>query len=222
MSYIDIHTHTTNSVEEQIAIRNVFPDQAFYGGNTQQPYFSVGLHPWYINPDSMLAELEIVKILAAHPFCLAIGETGLDKLTQTSFELQKEVFVKHLEIACGFSKPVIIHCVRAFPEILQLYEPFAGKVKLIFHGFNNSSQIVKQLMNHGCYLSFGKALLNPESNACKLFPEIPDNRFFLETDEADISIDDVYRKAAKLKNLTLEKLQIIIIENFENCFGNVV
>lgn len=218
MPYIDLHTHAAIPEKDVIAIRNVFPKQAETAGNADHPYFSVGLHPWYINPDIMLAEMDVVKTLATHPFCLAIGECGLDKLTQTPFDLQKEIFAEHLEIACEVSKPLIIHCVKAFQEILQLHKPFAGKVQLIFHGFNNNHQIMKQLLDRGCFLSFGKALLNPGSNASKLFPEIPDDRFFLETDVSDLSIKDVYFRAATLKNVTVESIMSRVEMNANLCF----
>lgn len=219
MPYIDLHTHSTEIEEDVVSIRNIFPNQAQFVQNNDHLYFSVGLHPWHINPSSMLDEMEEVKTLSNRHLCLAIGETGVDRLTQTHYEIQKRVFEKHLEIAFEVSKPVIVHSVRAFQEILQLHKPFAGKVKLIFHGFNNNRQIMKHLLERGCFLSFGKALLNPDSNASKLFAEIPDNRFFLESDDSGLSIKDIYFRAATLKNVTLETLKMLVETNASICFN---
>jgi len=177
------------------------------------------LHPWYIRQESLFQDIGKVEKLAALPNCVAIGETGLDKNITVPLDLQKAVFRTHLEIAHEVSKPVIIHCVRAFQEILQVHKPFTGKVNLIFHGFNNNQQIANEFLKKGCFLSFGKALLNPASNASKIFSNVQENQLFLETDDAEISIAEVYRKAALLKNISEDAMKEIVLRNFENCFG---
>jgi TatD DNase family protein len=62
-------------------------------------------------------------------------------------------------------------------------------------------------------------LFKEESKAFKSFLKLPLENIFLETDDADISIDEVYEKAARLKNIALEQLQVQIELNYESCFG---
>lgn len=219
MSFINIHSHTDFPEKDVTTIRNIFPGDDFVVDLSKNCYFSIGLHPWNIKADTLISDIEIVKNFAENPNCLAVGETGLDRIIKIQVEIQKEVYLKHLEIARELSKPVIIHCVRAFSEIIQLHQPFAGKVKLIFHGFNNNWQIANELLEKECFLSFGKALLNPASNAAKIFSNIPENQLFLETDDAEISISEVYHKAALLKNISEDAMKEIVLRNFENCFG---
>jgi len=219
LSFINIHTHKSVSQDDETIIENLFPDKEPLTGFPVSSFFSIGLHPWYIRTDSFLQDIEKVEKLAVMPNCIAVGETGLDRNITVPLDLQKDVFRTHLKIAHEVLKPVIIHCVRAFQEILQVHKPFAGKVKLIFHGFNNSRQIANDLLIKGHYMSFGKALLNPVSNASKLFPEIPNDMFFLETDDSEISISTIYQKAAALKNFSMDEMKELVLQNFENCFG---
>ena len=73
------------------------------------------------------------------------------------------------------------------------------------------------LINNGCYLSFGKYLLrNPELES--VFKSIPNDRFFLETDTVAETIDQVYALAAKYKKGTIEELQLQINNNFNKVF----
>ncbi len=88
---------------------------------------------------------------------------------------------------------------------------------IIIHGFSKKEQLAKQLLNNGFYLSFGKNLLrNPELE--NVFVNIPENRFFLETDMVEEGIREVYALAAKYKKISIEALQQLISENVKTVF----
>jgi TatD DNase family protein len=90
-------------------------------------------------------------------------------------------------------------------------------VPMIIHGFSKNSQIADQLIKEGFYLSFGKYLLrNPELKT--VFVQIPDDRFFLETDTIEETIEQVYNVAAEYKNININELQEIISSNFGAIF----
>ena len=90
-------------------------------------------------------------------------------------------------------------------------------VPMIIHGFSKNEQVAKQLIDHGFYLSFGKYLLrNPDLEA--VFKSIPNNKFFLETDTIEETLEEVYTLAAKYKNITIEDLIEIINANFKTVF----
>jgi TatD DNase family protein len=177
-------------------------------------YYSIGIHPWYIDTQAVANELEIITNALQDKNCLALGECGLDKLTTTNFELQKEVFIKQLVLAKKYNKPVIIHCVKAFDELLIIKKQFPNIV-MIIHGFSKSNALAKQLQKHGFYLSFGKHILkHPE-----ILKDLTIAKIFLETDDAAIRIDTIYDKVSKVLNISKKQLEKQLTENFKNIFN---
>lgn len=205
--YIDIHSHKMPLLANQIAI---------YNANLEMPnkaiIFSSGIHPWYINERNLSKHLQLLDVLLKEKACIALGECGLDSLIEIPLALQIQVFEKQLEINLSYSKPVIIHCVKAFDAFLNITQPF--DFHYIIHGFNKSEQLALQLLNRGFYLSFGKALLNNEK-VQETFKKIPLDCIFLETDDADIAIEQIYLKAASIKQITSETLKERINLNFK-------
>ena len=151
--------------------------------------------------------------------CLAIGECGLDKLSKVDFELQEEVFIEQIKIANHIQKPLIVHCVKAFNELINCLNLNDNTVPVIVHGFNNNENIARILVNQGVYFSFGKALLGYESNAAKAIKNVGRKNFFLETDDADISIKYIYKKASELLGIDEEIIKQQLQGNFEKVFN---
>jgi len=88
---------------------------------------------------------------------------------------------------------------------------------MIINGFSKNKQVAKELIDNGFYISFGKYLLqNPELET--VFVNIPNDRFFLETDTVEKSIEEVYALAAKYKKWSVEELQQQIKSNFAAVF----
>jgi TatD DNase family protein len=188
-------------------------------GNPDKPrHYSYGLHPWHIEKENYHEQLRHLKVVAHEKRCLAIGECGLDKLSQVDFALQQEVFVEQIKIANDIGKPLIIHCVKAFNELINCLNLNNNQVPVIVHGFNNNENIARILVNEGMYFSFGKALLGYESNAAKAIKNVGRKRFFLETDDADISIKYIYKKATDLLGIDEEIIRQQLQSNFETVF----
>jgi TatD DNase family protein len=182
------------------------------------PYFSVGIHPWHLKETNLDAELSIVEKQLQNPKCLALGECGLDKRIEISLDLQIEVFKKQLLLAQQYSKPVIIHYVAAFQEIIEIKKELQISVPMVIHGFSKNIQTAKSLTDNGFYISFGKYLIqNPDLK--KVFTEIPNDKFFLETDTIQNGIAAVYELAAKYKNISELELHQIIDQNFQKVFN---
>ncbi|MCW3075650.1 MAG: TatD-related deoxyribonuclease [Bacteroidetes bacterium] len=181
-------------------------------------YYSYGLHPWYIDEFTYEDYLRKLEIIADEKRCIAIGECGLDKLSKVNFALQEKAFVEQIRIANHYKKPMIIHCVKAFNELVNCLNLNNNEVPVIIHGFNNNENIAKVLLNHGFYFSFGKALLGYESNAEKALKNIGRKNFFLETDDADISIKYIYKKATEILGVDEEILKQQVQSNFETIF----
>ena len=189
-------------------------------GSSDKPnHYSYGIHPWYIEKETYEDQLRELKIMVHEKRCLAIGECGLDKLSKVDFELQEEVFIEQIKIANHIQKPLIVHCVKAFNELINCLNLNDNAVPVIVHGFNNNENIARILVNQGVYFSFGKALLGYESNAAKAIKNVGRKNFFLETDDADISIKYIYKKASELLGIDEEIIKQQLQGNFEKVFN---
>lgn len=177
-----------------------------------EDFFSVGIHPKDINEDWQYT-FENVKIQSKNPKCLTLGECGLDGLINVDLKIQKEVFLKHIEWANYIKKPITIHCVKRFSELIQFVK--LAHVPLIIHGFNKKRTVFDEMVKHGFYLSFGKALLHNVSLQ-NTFYDCPLERFFLESDDSDVDIQLIYQKAAEIKGLSLEVIEYQIRKNLDN------
>lgn len=162
--------------------------------------------------------LDFISKTAHKDNILAIGECGLDRFKGADLAIQKEIFQYHARLANNTNKPLIIHCVKAYPEILEIYKKLKPTNPWLIHGFNQNKQIAEELIKHGIYLSFGSSLLNNSSNASKIFSKIPKEYIFVETDESNIDIKEIYTKAAELRNISLVELSKIINSNYKRCF----
>jgi TatD DNase family protein len=96
---------------------------------------------------------------------------------------------------------------------LKLKTDLQVTVPIVIHGFSKNQQVAKQLLDAGFYLSFGKYLLrNPELEA--VFKFVPNEKFLLETDTCEETIESVYALAARYKELTLEEMQQVGSKKF--------
>ena len=215
MKWINIHTHSSTEKQSVLEVVNQYPSSFL----TTENYFSIGIHPWYIQEESWREELQIIEEKIQLKNCLAIGECGLDKRRETPLVLQISVFEAQLLLAEKHQIPVIIHCVAAFQELIALKKKLQITVPMVIHGFSKNELLAQQLLGQGFYISFGKYLIkNPD--LATVFKSIPNNRFFLETDTIEEGIEQVYALAAKYKNIDVVSLQQIVTQNFNIVFKN--
>ncbi|MGX7666222.1 TatD family hydrolase [Flavobacterium pedocola] len=207
----NIHTHKYSNQEDVLEIVNQYPNEF----DASVKYFSIGIHPWYIDLDKVDEHLHSIENKLQQRNCLALGECGLDKRIEMPLDIQTEVFEKQLQLAVQYQKAVILHCVSAYQEVIEIKKRLKIEVPMVIHGFSKNWQVAKSLLDNGFYLSFGKYLLrNPE--LASVFEQVPNDRFFLETDTIEESIHDVYIKAASIKNIDVEQ---IIEDNFKLVFN---
>lgn len=209
--YYNIHTHTFSNNNEIVELVNQYPNEV----DTKLPNFTVGIHPWYLNENTFLDDLNVIENEIQHPNFKAVGECGLDKRIETSIEIQKKILIPQLLLAEKYKKPVILHCVAAYQEIIEIKKELKLTVPMVIHGFSKNDQVAESLIKNGFYLSFGKYLLqNPELG--NVLKTIPLNQLFLETDMIDQTIFEVYSKAERVLNRNLEP---IIEENYKRVFN---
>jgi TatD DNase family protein len=213
MQYFNLHTHKYTNQTGVLELVNQYPQEF----DVNIPFYSIGIHPLFIDENRLEKDFQVLDLKLALPECLAVGECGLDKHSETSFEVQLSVFERQLVLAEKYKKPVVIHCVAAFQELIAIKKRLKITVPILIHGFSKKEQLAKQLIDAGFYLSFGKSLLeNPALES--VFKSIPNDRFFLETDTVNEGIQDVYALAAKYKNSDIEYLQHLIEVNYKTVF----
>ncbi|WP_431241654.1 TatD family hydrolase [Flavobacterium sp. P21] len=215
MEYFNFHTHQFTNQSNVLELVNQYPHEF----DASIPFYSIGIHPWYISEERLEADLKIIEEKLQAKNCLAIGECGLDKRIEQPFEIQISVFEKQLALAEKYRKPVVIHCVVAFQEVIEIKKKLKISVPMIIHGFSKNSQLANQLIVAGFYISFGKYLLrNPELKS--VFQNVPNDKFLLETDTIEEGIQQVYDLATEYKVLDLKELQEIISSNYKRVFEN--
>jgi TatD DNase family protein len=143
---------------------------------------------------------------------VAIGECGLDKLKGPSMELQKVVFKVQMAMAEEHGLPLVIHCVKASNELVQFKRQTHPDQPWIIHGFRGKEALVKEFIQHGFYLSFGACY---QEEALR---SVPVERLFIETDESELSIEDIYLRVAQSRGMDLKELTESIKKNVERVF----
>jgi len=212
--FINLHTHKFSNLSDVIEVVNQYP----WEFDASIPNYSIGIHPWYIDENRLESDLEIIKEKLQLSECLALGECGLDKRIEIPLELQFSVFKKQLEMVKQTNKPIVLHCVAAYDEVIAIKKEMKIENPMIIHGFSKNEQVAKSLLNNGFYLSFGKYLLrNPDLE--KVFTFAPENQILLETDTIEESIYEVYKKAASIKGISIEEMKAIIFNNFSRIFS---
>ncbi|WP_430613829.1 TatD family hydrolase [Flavobacterium sp. JP2137] len=211
---INLHTHRASNDRTTLDIVNQYPGD-FDGA---LPFYSIGIHPWYIVEESLESHLAVIDRQLQSDRCLALGECGLDKRIAMPMDIQIAVFERQLALAEQHQKPVIIHCVSAFQELLAVRKRLNISVPFVIHGFSKNLPIMRQLLQAGCYLSFGKYLLRNDKLAT-VFMEVPHDRFFLETDTMEETLEEVYQKAAAIKGLEVKEIEQYIENTALLVFG---
>jgi TatD DNase family protein len=215
--YIDIHSHHQANVEGIYRIYNLFISDI----RDRIPEFplSLSLHPWHLEAyKDVDGALNILKRYSKNENVLAIGEVGLDKIILTSIDEQIRIFTLLAEWAEKMNKPMIIHCVKAYNELLEIRKKTGAKQPWVIHGFNSKAGVVKDLVRHGFYLSVGEKLLRDYEKAKSVIMAIPLSNIFIETDDDDLSLEAIYDQVAEIKGLSKKELKEYILGNFLNVF----
>lgn len=170
-------------------------------------YLSVGLHPWQVN-SQWEKYAACLRQISKNSQVIAIGEAGLDKSQGGIWNDQLQAFEFQALLAEERKLPLIIHCVKSMQEIIAFKKKLQPTQPWIIHGFRGKPTQAQQLWKLGFYLSLG------EHCPSDTLQSIPSQALFLETDESTIPIEELYRKAATLRNVSMEELIQQININF--------
>lgn len=194
----DIHTHK-NSGKNCIRNLNFAEAETQLAAPGSDGYFSVGIHPYdagTFTPE----KFSTVQQWASDARLLMIGECGLDKNADVSIEQQLYVLEQHISLSESARRPLIIHCVGYFNELLFIKKSRKPTQLWIIHGFRGKPQMASQLLQAGFSLSFGE-YFNPDSVRITPF-----SKLFAETDESNLFISDIYNRLAKVKGCLITDL----------------
>lgn len=220
--FIDIHTHLCNRDEETIAVHNMNPELEVKNLSGRN-FFSAGLHPWYIKlPEENNMLLLLVKEKTKTDHVIFVGEAGLDKRCATDFEEQKRVFEVQAVTAEENNRPMIIHCIRAYNEILKIYKKLNSKMTWIFHAYNGNIEMTRQLVTENFMFSFGEYLFLPGTKAIESFKFLPINKIFFETDESLDNVKNMYKQGATIKNISDKELKKAVWDNFNRTVKGLI
>ena len=210
-------------------------------------YATAGLHPQEANKGDEKFFSQLGDLLKESKV-VAIGECGLEYQSQKSNlksqnqnlkpenkkGKQKEVFLRQLELAGEFKKPVIIHCRNAYFEILEILKSEKEKnpeLKGVVHFFSGRMNQAEEFFKLGFLISF-TGVITFARDYDKVIKNAPLDKIMIETDAPFVSpfpfrgkrneplyVKYVAEKIAEIKNLTVEEVALATTKNAEKLFG---
>ena len=178
--------------------------------------------------------LKEIEEMAKEPKVLAIGEIGLDyhwEKDEEKRKLQKEFFIKQIEIANKFDLPIVIHNRDAYLDTIKILKENECKNRGIFHCCPLNTELIKDGLNLGYYISFSGVITYKNAKPELPIETVPFDRILIETDSPYLSpepyrgkrndsrrVIEVARKIASVKNKSLEEIAKITFENAEKVF----
>ncbi|MBQ0015687.1 MAG: TatD family hydrolase [Bacteroidales bacterium] len=165
-----------------------------------------GIHPWDADQYPDTIDPQPFEALATNGQLEWIGECGIDALRGPSLSKQIDIFKQQLSLAERLNKPVVIHCVRCWTQLLQLRKQFHA-TPWVVHGFTGPPELFDDLWRHDIKISVGAALLNPKCTKLhRTLQHAGPNHLLFETDDSDADIHDIYIAAANILGISTKSL----------------
>ncbi|MGH2399317.1 MAG: TatD family hydrolase [bacterium] len=145
-------------------------------------FAALAIHP-HDAGEATKEAMATLRLLAGHPKAVAIGETGLDFVRQTSPpDAQRRAFRAHLALARTCDLPVIIHCREAYPEVLRVLDDERVS-RVIMHAFSGSVELAQQCVDRGyCVSLAGPVTYKNAHTPREVARAVPIDRLLIETD----------------------------------------
>jgi len=191
---------------------------------------TIGIYPVNIlkMPDKDI-DKEINFIKKNEKNIIGIGEVGFEfkQVSKETFEKQKKGFRKFIKLAQKLDKPIIIHSRKGEKEAIELLEEMKAK-KVIMHCFFGSQKLVKRIIKNNWYFTVPTCVCY-NNQMQELVKMVPINRIFCETDSPYMhpkrekinqpaNVIEGYKKIAKIKRISLGKLEKQIEQNYKKLF----
>ena len=149
----------------------------------EQVYLAPGIHPQAAG-NFQKAHLDKLRQLLTHERAVAIGEVGLDRQLDISWQQQEELFIAMIRLAREMEKPLLVHTRRSTERILELLQREGGdQVGGIFHAFSGSLETARKIIGLGFLLGVGGVVtLQTARRLPEVIREVPAEALVLETD----------------------------------------
>ena len=183
---------------------------------------TLGVHPWELTLPFSREKFDQYwkELIKRTEGIYAIGECGLDRVHENiaSIEDQKYVLSKHFEEAARRKIPLILHSVRTYSDILEIFKKIKFSYPVLLHAYGGNEYEMHELLKYPVYFSYGARLFNTD----KRLLITPIDRLLLETgDQLDFSIADIYKKASVALGINQDKLEMILEKNFLTFFDKL-
>lgn len=205
--FTNCHTHHSSNEKFEILQTALFSNPS--------SFHSIGIHPWEADNFDAPTVSDLLKS-NLNQNTLAIGECGLDWLKGPDLKVQTSIFEQQILFSESNEFPLIIHCVKAWNELLVIRKKYQPKQVWVFHGFAKYG-ILEQVIKSGMMVSLGAGIIHHPKRE-EIVKIIPDNQLLLETDDLPFEIQQIYDCVAELKKISLQELNEVITHNFKNTF----
>lgn len=169
-------------------------------------YAAIGVHPTDIDG---VTDEDFDKLMTHvnDPKVVAIGEIGLDYhwvKDPEQREKQKQWFIKQINTANLYKKPISIHNREAFGDclaILKEHKPLYGGV---MHCYSGSVELLKDVLDLGLYIGLDGPLTFTNAKTPKEVCEVvPLDRLVVETDSPYLAPHPLRGTVNEPKNIAL-------------------
>lgn len=180
-------------------------------------------------------QLKKIEAIALNDKVVAIGEIGLDYYwNKQNKELQKQVFIKQIELANKLNLPIVIHTRDAVMDTLDILKNIKPTVKPgIFHCCPLNTELVKEALKLGFFISFaGPVTFKNSKNAKEIIQIVPLDKMLIETDSPYLAPEPVRgtrndsrnvryiaKKIAEFKGVNVEEIAEKTYENALKVFN---
>jgi len=184
MTVCDFHTHHfTGKRPELVSCKEKRSDIR---------WDSLEYHPWNLPETFSLLPGEFTGNLKNFT---ALGEIGLDTMRPPALDVQKKYLDELLKIASDCRKPVIFHCVRAFPELFSLLKKYS--LRWAVHGFRGKVELLKEIWTRGGIVSLHPSIVKNAPLLSELHH--PSGKIAFESDGSpDIDLDIIAEETCRL------------------------
>lgn len=211
-------------------------------------YYTVGLHPWAIESYMTAADqsieatcfsldTQLTKALHSNEGdngqAVAVGECGLDRQLDIALELQIAFLRLQIGAANTHNKPIILHCVKAHNEMLQLLKACPPQCGGVLHAFSGSYEMAMQYWRRGIRLGVGGVITYSRAKQSReAILRMPLEALLLETDAPSMPLHgrqggrnspeylhEVAQKLAVIRSESFEEIALKTSQNFYDLFS---
>lgn len=209
--FVDFHTHKSRGSTDTVAIVNLMAGEDVPADFTVNTLFSAGIHPWQLTEENLEFLKNELLLTAAHPHVVLLGEAGFDRLKGAQGEVQERAFMFQASIAEEMGKPMVIHCVKGWEELVRAYRIVKPARPWVIHGFRGNGRLAASLAEEGFWFSLGTKGITAD-----VLGAVSHERLLLETDDSGESVSAVYSSFAATAGYDEASAEQLIRNNFNS------